>query len=102
MAMLIPGPAAATSTMSRRGRRSRRKSTGTGLAKPNIIRPPDASSSIAGRITVPNGSMWRSGLKVTRPSRWAVSSPSRQATAPCAASCRVTAISTGRIQVEIW
>ena len=48
-----------------------------------------------GRTKVPNGSTWRTGLKLTRPSRRAVSSPSRSATQPCAASCNVIAVTTG-------
>jgi hypothetical protein len=49
---------------------------------------------------VPNGSMCFSGLKLTRPSRQAVSSPQRCATKPWLASCRVIASSTGSTHVE--
>ena len=49
----------------------------------------------------PDGSMCFSGLKVTRPSRQAVSSPKRRATKPCAASWNVMAMIAGRAQTEI-
>src|SRR5438067_13772704 len=45
---------------------------------------------MAGRISVPKGSMWRMGLSVRRPARLAVSSPKRRATAPCDTSWRMT------------
>ena len=68
MRRFAAGPAAATSTMSRRTLRSRPKTTGTGLAQPKRNEAPLISSK-AGRITVPRGSMCFSGLKVTRPWR---------------------------------
>ena len=76
--MLAPGPAAATATMPQRGERSLVKLTGTGLAQPNRKLP--ITISMAGRMMVPNGSTWRSGLSEMRPSRRAVSSPMAQAT----------------------
>ena len=39
-------------------------------------------------------------LKLTRPERFAVSSPSFHATQPCAASCSVIAVNTGSTQIE--
>ena len=47
--MLIAGPAAATSTIPKRGLRSRATSTGTGLAQPNITstRPETRSCEIS-------------------------------------------------------
>jgi hypothetical protein len=59
-----------------RGLRSAEKFTGTGLASPNRNGEWD-SSSIAGRITVPKGSMCFAGLKLTRPRFQAVLSPRR-------------------------
>ena len=84
-AKLVAGPAAATNTISRRGLRSRAKFTGTGLAHPNM-KGARTSNSNAGSMMVPNPSMCFRGLKVTRPIRNAVSSPSRQARYPWAAS----------------
>src|ERR1700704_4877910 len=49
---------------------------------------------------VPNGSICLSGLKLTRPSREAVSSPSMRATKACAASWKVIAMRTGITQVD--
>src|ERR1051325_6013068 len=77
-AMLIPGPAAATSTMSRRGWCRRWKFTGTGFAQPKR-KGARAISKMAGRMMVPNESICRNGLNVTRLSRRAVSSPSLSA-----------------------
>ena len=37
----------------------------------------------------PSGSMWRTGLSVSRPARWAVSSPKARATTPWETSCRM-------------
>ena len=51
-----------------------------------------------GNKIVPKGSMCFAGLKLTRPSRQAVSSPSRCATKPCAASWSVMAMITGNAQ----
>ncbi len=70
---LVPGPAAATHSMSRFGLRSREKSTGTGLAQPNNMALPP-SSLLATRIApgtriVPTGSTWRSGFRLMRPAR---------------------------------
>ncbi len=97
--MLIPGPASATQTMSSFGLRRRWNATGTGLAQPNTKGEPN-SSRMPGRTSVPNGSTWRMGLKLTRPSRRAVSSPSRSAIQACAASCRVIAVMTGNAQID--
>ena len=52
-----------------------------------------------GSNIVPTGSMCFNGLKLTRPSRHAVSSPKGCATKPCAASWNVMAMSTGMIQI---
>ena len=49
---------------------------------------------------VPKGSMCRAGLKLSLPARRAVSSPSFQAIQPCAASCRVIAVTAGSTQIE--
>ena len=100
---LLPGPAAATQIMSRRGRRRREKSTGTGFAYPNrngARRKSCAASCSAGRMMVPKGSMWRAGLKLSLPARCAVSSPSIHAAQACAASCSVIAVTTGSVQTE--
>ncbi len=99
-ATLMPGPAAATQTISRLGLRNRKKFTGTGLAQPNR-NGARISSSSPGSSRVPNGSTWRIGLKVTRPARSAVSSPSLEATKPCAASWNVMAMIPGISQIEI-
>ena len=96
---LLPGPAAATQIMSRRGLRRRPKSIGTGFAYPNR-NGARMSSSNAGRTMVPKGSMCRAGLKVSLPARRAVSSPSFHATQACAASCSVIAVTTGSAQTE--
>src|SRR5262249_6261543 len=97
--MFVNGPARATSTMSRRGFLSALKLTGTGLAYPNRngVR---RSNKIAGIRIVPTGSMCLSGFMVTRPKRYAVSSPRRWATKPCAASCRVIARTTGSTHTD--
>ena len=51
-----------------RGARKRPKATGTGLAQPNR-NGARIKSNMAGSSTVPKGSTWRSGLKLTRPRR---------------------------------
>src|SRR6202035_1759788 len=86
--MLTAGPTRETTTPWLRGLRSRPTLTGTGLAYPKA--PSPLSTSSAGRMMVPNGSMWRSGLSVRRPARLAVSSPKASATAPWDTSCRIT------------
>ena len=55
---------------------------------------------MAGNTIVPNGSTCFRGLRLTRPSRQAVSSPNQCATKPCAASCSVMARTTGTTQVD--
>ncbi|MNN87540.1 hypothetical protein D3C81_2051080 [compost metagenome] len=65
------GPASATHSMSRLGRRKRPKSTGTGFAHPNSM-PGLPSSLDANRMTpgtskVPTGSIWRAGFRLMRP-----------------------------------
>src|SRR5437764_6728147 len=49
---------------------------------------------------VPKVSICLSGLKLTRPRRQAVSSPSMRATNPCAASWKVIAMITGMTQAD--
>ena len=97
----IAGPASATSAMSRLGWFRRWKNTGTGLAQPNRNGLP-VSSMMPGRISVPSGSMWTIGLRLTRPSERAVESPSRSAASACAASCSVIARMSGMSQTESW
>src|SRR6478672_3955212 len=76
-AIFIAGPAAATHAMSRRGLRSARKSTGTGLAYPK--RKGDrVINSKAGNKIVPIRSMCLNGLSVTRPNCQAVLSPKNE------------------------
>ena len=81
---LAAGPASATHSMSFLGRRSRPKSTGTGLAQPNSM--PGLPSSLdisritAGTSSVPTGSMWRAGFRLMRPAWYAVGSPNMRAT----------------------
>ena len=41
-------------------------------------------------MIVPKGSMWLTGLSVSRPARLAVSSPKASAAAPWETSCRIT------------
>ena len=96
----MTGPAAATQIESRRGLRSARKLTGTGLAYPKRKAPEVAKYSISGIRIVPIGSMCLNGLKLTRPRRHAVSSPNNRATYPCEASWNVIAITKGMTQVE--
>jgi hypothetical protein len=78
------GPARPTRSMSRRRFRRRLGFTGTGLAQPNAGSPP--RTAIAGRMIDPSGSMWGTGLSVSRPARLAVSSPCQSATTPWAIS----------------
>ena len=79
MARFMPGPAAATHSMSCLGRRRLAKLTGTGLAQPKRIAPPPSSllvSRIAsGTSMVPTGSMCLIGFAVMRPRAAAVVSP---------------------------
>src|SRR5262249_49344247 len=84
-AMFMAGPATATQTMPLRGFRSARKLTGTGLAYPNRNGEPSSSRTPGSKI-VPVGSMCFKGLRLTRPSLHAVSSPRKRATKPWAAS----------------
>ncbi len=99
MTMLAAGPAAVTHTMLGRGLRMLRASTGTGFAQPN--RKPPSQSSNAGTSTVPIGSMWRIGLRLSRPCISAVRSPNCLATQPCATSWTVIAKTTGIAAIEI-
>ncbi|OIO36377.1 MAG: hypothetical protein AUJ74_02750 [Candidatus Omnitrophica bacterium CG1_02_44_16] len=74
-ARLASGPASPTQIISFLGFFKAAKLTGMGLAHPKrtgefII------TSIMGKRTVPNGSMWASGFKVSRPALCAVVSPS--------------------------
>src|SRR6187402_2996620 len=81
---LVPGPAAATAIIPKRGLLRRCLVTGTGLAQPNAGRP--LRMSRPGRISVPNGSTWRIGLRLSRLRSLAVGSPSMSAVQPCATS----------------
>ena len=97
----MPGPASATSTMSRRGLRSRAQLTGTGLAQPKIApawadRQDQGQDDRAERIDMPDR-VERSG----RPRSSAVGSPSRRATRPCATSWKTIAITSGISQTAI-
>ena len=83
----MAGPARDTSTPWLRGLRSRPTFTGTGLAQPKT--PAPASDSSAGTISVPTGSTCTTGFRVSRPARFAVSSPNALATQPCDTSCRM-------------
>src|SRR5207248_1115293 len=85
--MFTPGPARLTSRLWSRGWRRLRGFTGTGLAYPNA-RPVVAISN-TGKMIVPKGSMWAIGLSVSRPARFAVSSPKLLATHPCDTSWRM-------------
>ena len=71
----------------------------TGFAKPNR-NGACIASRIPGNTRVPKGSTCLAGLKLTRPARFAVSSPSFQATHPWAASCSVIAVTAGSTQIE--
>ena len=78
IARLAPGPAAATHSMWRLGLRRLAKFTGTGLAQPKMKPPPtslESASSTSGTATVPIGSIWRIGFRLTRPCEYAVRSP---------------------------
>ena len=86
--MFTAGPTSDTTTLVLRELRSRDTFTGTGLAYPKT--PSPLSTSMAGRMMVPKGSMCLTGLSVSRPARLAVSSPKARATAPCDTSCRIT------------
>jgi hypothetical protein len=60
--------------------RRRSNTTGTGLAKPNTNCPAVRKYSSSGTATVPIGSIWRIGFRLTRPSSQAVLSPKYLAT----------------------
>src|SRR5690606_18704295 len=76
--------------------------TGTGLAHANQTEPEVITWSTGSR-TVPTGSMWGIGLRVSRPRRAAVSSPRALAEAACAHSCTVSERSTGMNQrTRFW
>src|SRR6187549_220712 len=62
----MPGPAAATSAMSRRGRLMFRGSTGTGFAHPNR-KLPGSIKQINGTMMVPKRSICGRGFMVRRP-----------------------------------
>jgi hypothetical protein len=51
--------------------------------------PNELSDSSAGTISVPNGSTCTSGFRLSRPARFAVSSPKALATYPWEISCRM-------------
>ncbi len=53
-------------------------------------------------MIVPKGSMWGTGLSVSRPARLAVSSPKASATAPWETSCRMTEGMSARIKRISW
>ena len=102
----IPGPAAATSAMSRRGWCIFRGSIGTGLAQPNRKLPGNIKQ-ISGKIMVPNGSIWAIGFRVNLPAFSAVWSPKIKATYQCITSWTMTekikiiiesAISSGMVE----
>ncbi len=91
-----PGPAAATRIMSRLGLRRFRNTTGTGFAQPNVNAPFVSSARPIGTITVPSGiDVPESDSTESRPSLYAVGSPSCFAAQPCATSCSVIAKTTG-------
>src|SRR5688572_3616694 len=85
----VAGPARLTNTRSRRGWRSCAAFTGTGLAYPST--GSCARTAIAGRMIDPNGSMCGTGFSVSRPARFAVSSPNQLATTPWLTSWQITA-----------
>ena len=87
MTRLVAGPARETSTPWLRGLRRRLRFTGTGLAQPK--KPNPLRASRPGTSSVPIGSTWASGLKVSRPARLAVSSPNARATQPWEISWRM-------------
>jgi hypothetical protein len=72
-AALTAGPANDTKTPWLRGLRNRPVVTGTGFAQPKT--PAEASERRAGTMRVPTGSTCTAGFKVSRPARFAVSSP---------------------------
>jgi hypothetical protein len=84
---LVAGPARETSTPWLRGLRNRVVFTGTGLAQPKT--PAPASDRSAGTISVPTGSTCTMGFRLSRPARFAVSSPNALATHPWDTSCRM-------------
>src|SRR3990167_1061953 len=86
---LAPGPASATSAISRRGFLRLLHVTGTGFAQPNMKVKRDRIIIATGKIMVTTRSMCFSGFSVTLPSINAVLSPNLLATQPCAASCNV-------------
>ena len=92
--MLMAGPASETNTPSLRGLRSRPTLTGTGLAQPKKPTPPSDRS--AGTMSVPTGSTCGDGLRVSRPARFAVSSPNALATTPWDTSCKMIDGTTSR------
>jgi len=51
--------------------------------------PTELSESRAGTMSVPTGSTCATGLRVSRPARFAVSSPNAFATSPCDSSCKM-------------
>ena len=82
------GPASETSTPWLRGLRRRPTVTGTGFAQPK--KPQPDRTMIAGTSSVPIGSTWRTGFRLSRPARFAVSSPNADATQPCEISWRIS------------
>jgi hypothetical protein len=87
--MFASGPAAEIQRLSCRGFLRLKGFTGTGLAQPKggaFIK-----TRRSGSRTVPKGSIWAIGLRVTRPMLRAVSSPNFEAAQPCAASWMVMA-----------
>src|SRR5688572_28849301 len=100
MARFDPGPAAATSTMSRFGLRRLPYCTGTGFAQPKYHCPPVMNAKPRGTMTVPSGSTCLSGFNDNRPRFCAVGSPSCFAAQPCATSCSVIAKTIGIARME--
>ncbi len=99
------GPAAATSAMPRCGERKCSGTTGTGFAQP-IAKPGRFSATPAQKVTanmaVPRRSRCRIGFSDSRPIIFAVGSPSRHATTPCASSCSTIATSsTGSVSAKV-
>lgn len=84
----VNGPARATRAISRLPSLKLNGSTGTGLAAPKITGEPE-SISIRGNNTLITGSIWLTGLRVNLPRIFAVGSPRRYATNPCATSCKI-------------
>ena len=87
------------SIMSRRGLFSRRPFTGTGLAQPKI--GPLTSARKPGTSSVPTGSTWRMGLRLSRPCSSAVGSPNARAARPCATSWKTIAITSAGTSTRI-